>query len=199
MRSLSSILAGIFKFGYIDEEGAELPYKHQNIWAREKTSGPDRLVVAPSAGQVAFLLKLAAVMPEPYFLLYVLHTSRSDVAPGRYQSPEPVSRDQLIRFLGQFRDFLESDARHDLWIGPPDKSSLLVYDRHQILFAYGPLDFFELVLNENGLQEMDEVRLPDPHVHRYNEEFDLQAVELLNYWPWKYSPLQPSDYQLKPQ
>jgi hypothetical protein len=192
-------LAGLFKFGYIDEVGAELPYQHKNIWAREKTSGPNRLVIAPSSGQVSLLSKLAAVMPEPYFLLYVLHTPRSDVAPGRYQSPEPTSFDQLTRFLGKFRDFLEGDARHDLWIGLPDKSSLVVYDRHQILFAYGPHDAFESILNENGLQEMEQVRLPDPHIHRYNQEFDLQAAELLNYWPWKYSPLQPSDYQLKPQ
>ncbi len=195
MRPFSSILAALFKFGYIDEAGAELPYRHKNIWAREKTSGPSRLVIAPSFGQVDVLLKLAAVMPEPHFLLYVLHTPRSDAAAGRYQSPEPVSCDDLTQFLGKFRDFLEGDARHDLWIGAPDRSFLLVYDRHQILFAYGPLDSFGSVLNENGLDEMDEVRLPDPHVHRYNPEFDLQAAELLNYWPWMYSPLQPSDCQ----
>jgi len=188
-------VTSIFKFGYLDEAGAELPYQHNNIWAREKTSGRDRLVIAPSSGQVDVLLKLAAAMPEPYFLLYVLHTPRSDVGPGRYQSPEPVSRDQLIQFLRKFSDFLEGDARHDLWVGSPDKSSLLVYDRHQILFAYGPLDSFKSVLIESGLQETDEVRLPDPHVHRYNKEFDLQAADLMNYWPWKQFPLQDSDRQ----
>jgi hypothetical protein len=188
-------VTAIFKFGYVNEAGAELPYQHKNIWAREKTSGPDRLVIAPSSGQVDVLLKLAAVMPEPYFLLYVLHTPRSEVAPGRYQSPEPVSRDQLIQFLRKFGDFLEGDARHDLWVGSSEKSSLLVYDRHQLLFAYGPLASFKSVLNENGLREIDEVRLPDPHVHRYNQEFDLKAAELMNYWSWKQFPLQDSDFQ----
>jgi hypothetical protein len=188
-------LAGIFKFGYIDEKGAELPYLHKNTWALEKTSGSDRLVIAPSSGQVDFLLKLVAVMREPYFLLYVLHTPRSDVAPGRYQSPEPVSRDLLTLFLSEFSDFLEGDARHDLWISSFDKSSLLVYDRHQIVFAYGLLDFFKSVLNEHGLHEIDAVRLPDPHTHHYNQEFDLQAAELMNYWSWKYSPLQDCDGQ----
>jgi hypothetical protein len=179
----------------VDGSGAELPYQHRNIWAREKTAGPDRLVIAPSSGQVDLLLKLAAVMPEPYFLLYVLHTPRTEVAPGRYQSPEPVSRDQLSSFLRQFRDFLEGDARHDLWIGSSEKSSLLVYDRHQILFAYGPLDSFKSVLIENGLQEANEVRLPDPHVHRYNQEFDLQATDLMKFWSWTQFPLQDSDRQ----
>jgi hypothetical protein len=190
-----SVLAATFKFGYVDKAGTEFPYQHKNIWAREKTSGPDRLVIAPSSAQVDILLKLAAVTPEPYFLLYVLHTPRSDVAAGRYQSPEPVSRDRLMRFLHKFRDFLEGDARHDLWVGSPDKSFLLVYDRHQILFAYGPLDSFKSVLVENGLQEADEVRLPDPHVHRYNQEFDLQAADLLGLWSWKQFPLQDSDRQ----
>jgi hypothetical protein len=188
-------LAATFKFGFVDEAGAELPYRHKNIWAREKTSGPDRLVIAPSSGQVEVLLKLAAAMPAPYFLLYVLHTPRSDAAAGRYQSPEPVSRSQLTEFLGKFGDFLEGDARHDLWIGSPDKSFLLVYDRHQILYAYGPLDSFKSVLIENGLEEADEVRLPDPHVHRYNQEFDLQAADLISFWSWRQFPLQDRDRQ----
>jgi hypothetical protein len=188
-------VAATYKFGYVDETGAELPYQHKNIWAREKTSGPDRLAIAPSSGQVEVLLKLAAVMLDPYFLLYVLHTPRSERAAGRYQSPEPVSHDQLILFLRQFRDFLEGDGRHGLWIGSSDKSSLLVYDRHQILFAYSALDTFQSVLDENGLKETDRVRLPDPHVHRYNQEFDLQAEALMNLWSWKQFPLQDSDRQ----
>ena len=188
-------MAATFKFGYVDEAGVETPYRHRNIWALEKTSGPDRLVIAPSSGQVEILLKLVAVMPEPYFLLYVLHTPRSDVAPGRYQSPEPVSLGQLIQFLGKFSNFLEGDARHDLWIGSPDKSFLLVYDRHQILFAYGPLDSFKSVLIDNRLQEANEVRLPAPHIHRYNQEFDPLAADLMNFWLWKQFPLQDSDRQ----
>jgi hypothetical protein len=188
-------LAATYKFGYVDESGAELPYQHKNIWARERTTGPDRLVIAPSSRHVDLLRKLTAVMAEPYFLLYVLHTPRSEVAPGRYQSPEPVSRDQLSSFLRQFGDFLEGDARHDLWIGSPEKTSLLVYDRHQILFAYGALDSFKSVLIENGLRETNEVRLPDPHVHRYNQEFDLQAADLMKFWSWKQFPLQDRDRQ----
>jgi len=185
-------LTASYKFGYVDETGAELPYQHKNVWAQERTTGPDRLVIAPSSGQVDLLSKLSAVMAEPYFLLYVLQVPRSEVPAGRYQAPEPISRGQLTLFLRQFGDFLEGDGRHHFWIGSTDKS-LLVYDRHQVLYAYGPLDKFKTVLYESGLQETTEVLLPDPHVHRYNQQFDRQAADLMNYWSWKPFPLQDSD------
>jgi hypothetical protein len=182
-----------YKFGYVDADGSELPYQYKNVWAREKTSGSDRLVIAPALDYIDLLSKLSAVMSAPYFLLYVLQVPRSEVAAGRYQNPEPVSREQLISFLRRFCDFIEGDGRHHLWIGSADKSSLLVYDRHQVIYAYGQLESFEAVLDENGLQQTAEIRFPDPHVHRYNQEFDEQAANLMNYWMWKQFPLQDSD------
>ena len=186
-------MTATYKFGYLDETGAELRYQHKNIWAQEKTSGADRLVIAPSFGHVDLLSKLSGVMEEPYFLLYVLQVPRSEVPPGRYQAPEPISRAKLTSFLRQFGDFLEGDGRHHFWIGSTDKSSLLVYDRHEVVYAYGPLDAFKAILIENGLQETTDVLLPDPHVHRYNQSFDQHAGDLMSFWSWKQFPLQDSD------
>jgi hypothetical protein len=133
-------------------------------------------------------------MHEPYGLLYVLQVPRNDVDPaGRYQNPEPISRADLGKFLQRFSSFLENDGRHHFWIGSADKSATLVYDRHDVLYAYGPLDLFEGILLRNNLHKADTVSFPGPHVHHYNQQFDQEARELMNYWQWIKYPLQGSD------
>ncbi len=133
-------------------------------------------------------------MNDPYGLLYVLHTPRGGAAEaGRYQSPEPINRDQLTSFLHRFGSLLEGDGRHHFWISAVDGSSLLVYDNHDVLYAYGPLADFEAILHDNGLKEVQEVLFPVPHLHRYNAEFDGLVDDLMHYWPWKRFPLLESD------
>jgi hypothetical protein len=187
-------LTTTYKFGYLDKSGVDLPYQYANVWARERTTDPDRLVIAPSSRHVDLLLELAAVMNEPFGLLYVLQLPRSDAYPaGRYQNPEPISREELGVFLGRFGNFLENDGRHHFWIMAIDKSGLLVYDRHNVTFAYGPLEEFETVLLRNNLRRVDEVSFPDPHVHHYNADFDKEALDLMSYWSRLEYPLQDSD------
>lgn len=183
-----------YKFGYLDASGAESCYQYQNVWTRQKTKGTDRLVVAPSSRHVELLVQFATVMNEPYGLLYVLHTQRRGAAEaGRYQSPEPITRGQLVLFLQRFGRLLEGDGRHHFWISAVDNSSLVVYDNHNLVYAYGPLEAFEAILRQNNLQETPGVAFPEPHVHRYNAEFDGLVADLMNYWPWKRFPLQNSD------
>jgi hypothetical protein len=69
----------------------------------------------------------------------------------------------------------------------------VVYDNHNLLYAYGPLEPFEAILRKNSLQEAPEVTLPEPHVHHYNAEFDGLVADLMSYWPWKRFSLQESD------
>jgi hypothetical protein len=187
-------LAAIFKFGHLNKSRAECPYQYEDTWARQETTGPVRLVIAPSSGHVNLLHKLAAAMNEPYGLLYVLHTPRNDVnSAGRYQSPEPISGTELESFLQEFSDFLEGDGRHQFWIGAADNSALLVYDNHNVIYAYGPLENFQAILLRNGFSQSEKVVFPDPHVHRCNPSFDERAGELLKHWSWKKLPLQDSD------
>lgn len=74
-----------------------------------------------------------------------------------------------------------------------DSSSILVYDNHNVIYAYGPLDAFERILLAQGLARAENVAFPVPHMHRYNVEFDEQAKSLLSYWNWIHFPLQESD------
>lgn len=103
------------KFGTLDPAGNDVPYRYPDLWAREQTTGPERIVAAPAASHIDLLIALSRVLPEPFGILYVLLVSRSDQEPGRYQSPVPVSRAEMETFLHEFRGFLEGNGRHHIW------------------------------------------------------------------------------------
>lgn len=69
------------KFGWIPEQ--ERKYEYPDIFAFEQTSGPERLVIAPSAGHVHILIDLLQLMPEPLGILYVLVVPRGGSEGGR--------------------------------------------------------------------------------------------------------------------
>ena len=75
-------------------------------------------------------------------------------------------------------------------MGEPDP---LVYDRHNIIRAYARLDEFAGIVGAKGMTKTQKIRIPDPHVHRYREEYDSDCRDLLEYWDWKHSPLREAD------
>jgi hypothetical protein len=182
-----------YKFGHLDFSGEEVPFQYGNHWAVERTTGPSRLVIAPASNQIALITRLATVMRAPFEVLYVLLVPRGGGKSGRYQAPKPIDFGEVELFLWQFQELFESDARQHVWVGSADNSSLLVYDNHNVIYAYGPLEEFERILASAGLARCEDVRFPKPHTHRYNFEFDQQAESVLKYWEWVHSPLQESD------
>ena len=180
-----------FKFGCKPEEPQA--YAYPNIWSREKTSGSERLVVAPDSGHIALMQELSSHMAEPFGILYVLGVPRGQGVAGRYQCPEPVTRPKAAAFLKRFEQFFESDGRHHVWLASVSSADLLVYDKHNVIYVYGQLSVFEDVLQRRGLKRIDSIRFPDPHIHNYNPEFDKDERQILQYWDWKHFPLQESD------
>ena len=118
-----------------------------------------------------------------------------EAEPGRYQSEYSFSLDQLQQFLHEYSDFFENDARHNLWIRPVSGEGLLVYDRHNIIYAYGPIDKFIMRLETIGLAETKDqfLHYALPHVHHYHPEFDICQDRLLSEEKWIASPLRPGD------
>ena len=155
----------------------------------ESTKGPDRLVLAPAADQTGLLLDLARQLPEPFWLLYVVLVPRTGAEPGRYQIPEPMNRVEMDDFIRSYQDFLERDGRHHLWIASASSQDSLIYDNHNVIYAYGPLDKYRQVAEQHGLNE-GEVRFPAPHQHCYNSEYDSDERAILTRWEWIKSPLQ---------
>lgn len=175
------------------EWGLQTPVRYPNVYAVEQTTGPERLIVGPASDHVEVLLSLAELWREDYFLLYVLLVPRlGKREPGRYQSPGPLSFEEVATFCRRFAPFLQGDGRHHLWIGSTTNAGLLIYDRHEWIWAYGDIPAYVGVLTSRGLTE-GEVVLPVPHSHAYNAAFDAAEDELAGAWEWSHFPLQPGD------
>jgi hypothetical protein len=169
-------------------------HRYDHVFVREATTGPDRLCVAPRPRHTHLMLALAAVLTPPFGLLYVLHTPRARARHGRYQSPW-LERERLEELFERFGDFWAGDSRHDVWLYSQSDEATLVWDRHDLIYAYGPLDRFVTVLERDGLRRAVDVSIPSPHVHFYNAEWDHAQDALLRAVDWDISPLLPADEQ----
>jgi hypothetical protein len=189
------MMSDLYKLGRVPDDLndglSDERFEYPNIWARETTSGPDRLAIAPRSGYAQLLGKLCENIAPPFLLLYVLAIPRGGGEPGRYQSNYSFSLSQLQQFLSGYSEFLEKDARHNLWVRSDE--GMLVYDRHNVIYAYGPLERFVAVLQSAGLTESNEVRFPSPHAHYYHPDFDSDEKRILHDEEWTISPLRPGD------
>ncbi len=152
-----------------------------------------KIVATLPHGDPKVFAKLAECMMEPYLVLYVLHTPRGEGKSGRYQSP-PLAHDELKNLLDIFGNFFASDSRFDLWIHSPTDQATLVWDRHNLIYAYGIAEkFLECLRYLRFAEGIPEI--PATHEHHYRKEFDHEAARLLTHWEWKYSELHPEDEQ----
>ena len=153
----------------------------------------ERLVAGVPGGDPVVFERLVECLEPPYLLLYVLHTPRGEAQPGRYQSPA-LSPAQVKWFLARFAPFLSADARFDLWARSPKENATVVWDRHNEVFGYGPLDRYSSTLSSMGFSA-GRPEVPSPHEHHYRAEFDVLAKEILTAFDWSHSPLRPEDEQ----
>lgn len=181
-----------FKFGRLLPDGEGVEHQYADVYEWERTTGPARLVIAPRADHVDLLRALSECWAGPYWILYVLAVPRGGAEAGRYQLPAPVVRAELTAFLAEHRAFLEGDARHALWVASAAGDGTLVYDRHNVIYAYGPLERFEDVLTRRGITR-GTVTCPVPHSHHHRPEFDAAQADLLAGHEWIHSPLRPGD------
>jgi hypothetical protein len=186
--------ASVTKFSGLDAVGSPSRYPYDDRWSIERTTGPDRIVVAPSRGHhVDVLLDLARCLREPFGVLYVLLLSRTGAhESGRYQSDVPASRAEAEAFVRRFGDYFEGDGRHHLWLMSLPDEATLVYDNHDLIYGYGPLNQYRAVLSGRGFSE-GTTAIPAPHQHCYNAEYDGAENDLMDYWGWRRFPLQPDD------
>lgn len=183
------------KFAHVSSSTGtpDTPIDHGNQWEVERTTGPLRLIIGPSRDHVETMLALSRELPEPFYILYVLLLSRrGDHERGRYQSPEPMARADMERLLTDFRDYFEQDGRHHVWVASPQAGATLVYDNHDVIYAYGPIERYEDVLARRGFRE-GIVGFPAPHGHRYNAEFDDDETRLMQSLAWERHPLRDED------
>ena len=171
-----------------------VPYSHAPIFTTETTSAQTlRLLAGVPGGDASVLLNLIECLTPPFFVLYVLHTPRGEGDSGRYQSP-PLELSALRAFISQFASFFAGDARFDLWVHSPSAEGTIVWDRHDVIYGYGPVECFGHALVSLGFAQ-GKPNVPAPHAHNYRQEFDPDATAILSAFSWQYSLLRPEDEQ----
>ncbi len=182
----------MFKLGHLDAD-KWMEHIHPATYRLPSPDSSQRIVAGVPHSDPAIFHQLVASLEPPYHLLYVLHTPRSEGESGRYQSP-PISKTELEWFLTEFGEFLSLDSRFDLWAHSPAENATVIWDRHNQIFAYGPITRFEQELRSLGFVQ-GECCIPVPHEHHFHRVLDEQAKRLLNAFAWSRSPLQAADEQ----
>jgi len=172
--------------------GEDVAWSYEPSYARQVMGGVERLVIAPGNAPVRLLRELLPLLPEPVWVLYVLITPRSEAPAGRYQSALPHSREEVLALLEHFENYLALDGRHNLWLAAPPAGQL-VFDRHEVIYAYGPIVEIAARLKEKGFAEVEMIRVPVPHSHHFHEEMDADERAMLEHWEWVTSELQETD------
>ena len=152
-----------------------------------------RLYAGVPFGNPFIFQALTLSLQPPYILLYVLHTPRGEADPGRYQSP-PLSEQEFKTFMQIYGPYLGSDGRFDVWARSHEDNATIVWDRHNFLFAYEPVDNFIRIMSALNFSQGDVPKL-DNHVHHYRDECDADAAAILTALDWQWSPLRPEDEQ----
>jgi hypothetical protein len=180
------------KLYIIGKDENEVSFDYGNIFEKEQAETYNRLVIGASSGHVDLIIGMIENLMPPFYILYVLVASRGEHEDGRYQSPLIMSKKELINFLSHFRDYFETDGRHNVWIGTLDNSGSLIYDQHNIIYAYGPTEKWKHELVIKGFKE-ETLQCPFPHSHHFNYENDKYEDEIINYWNWRFFELADQD------
>jgi hypothetical protein len=182
------------KFLKIFTDNSAVVNEYGKIFEIESTPSFTRLKIASDHEQIELLLKLCLNLTPPYFIHYVLVTSSLGNQLARYRSNEINSLKSVSEFLNEFKEFLEFDGRHHIWISNKDNSEILVYDQHNVIFSYGQLNNQLAILKAEGYKQTS-FNFPYPHAHHFNPEFNILEEKILKYWPWVLFGLTPDDTQ----
>jgi hypothetical protein len=169
-----------------------VPHRYPKTFVREKTTGAVRLKIAASDHGAQLLLQLASVLDGPFTPLYVLLVPRGGGTEGRFQGPW-MDRTELHDFIQRFGPFFEQDGRHHIWLFSDKEKATIVYDQHDVIFAYGPTDSYVRLLESMGYSEGENLAFPAPHGHCYHPAFDEEERALTSSADWRHTPLRQGD------
>jgi hypothetical protein len=88
---------------------------------------------------------------------------------------------------------MEADGRHNIWIASASTSDMLIYDRHNVIYAYGSLSKWQAILSKDNLNEVAAIQFPSPHSHHYHQSMDTEEHRMVTYWDWNLTPLRDAD------
>ena len=105
-----------------------------------------------------------------------------------------MSYEEISEFVNKYKNLLETDGRHHLWLGSANTKQLMVYDRHNIIYIYDDITKVAEYLKSKGFHE-NKVSIPFPHVHYYQDYQgnDINEANILKHWNWGRTPLREQD------
>jgi hypothetical protein len=178
---------GLYRLGSL-VDGGWAEHVHPRIYVRHALEGGgERVVATAPGGDPQILRSLAANLTPPFRLLYVLHQPRGEAAVGRYESPD-LSAAELDGFFERFGAFLQRDSRFDLWIFSIENGAAVIWDRHDLVWAYSRADAFEETMRALGFGP-GQPAVPSPHVHHEHHALRGDADALIRFFAWKHTPL----------
>jgi hypothetical protein len=145
-------------------------FEYGDIFCREDVGAHGRLKIGLNGRQDACVRTLTSPLAGPFQLLYVLHTSRTDAQLGRYESPD-LDETNVREFLDKFGRFLSEDARHDIWVRSHSDDATIVLDRHNVVYASGPLNIFEAALHTMGIVAGGTIQILGNHFRGTSSRF----------------------------
>lgn len=168
---------------------------HSNCYKQVAIDTPyPRVVFATKDGYIKLIKECLRIMPEPFSVMYVLIRPIVGVDVGRYMSEEPFSRKEMDAFLDEYGHFFEHDGRHHIYFISDDPGTFLVYDHHDMIYAYGQQEnFLNLLRNKNYLEE--EPIVENPHYHGFNHDHRVDERHLLASREWTRYDLERADDQ----
>jgi hypothetical protein len=175
-----------------EKAGLWRPHDYGKVYAHQNRSSDPSLSIAASHEGSQLLQDLSQVLSEPFFLLYVLVVPRGGSSEGRYQSDE-LSRREVDGIFERFGGFWDNDGRHSIWLRSHSDDATLVYDRHNLIYAYGPIGRFESLLISLGYSMTLQLSLAFVHQHAYHQEFDDLERELTTRFADRRSDLREGD------
>ena len=190
-----------FKLGHLVSPGPPEPtfeaHAYGNLWMRQTIGPTERLALAPDHAACGLIIDLTRPLAEPFGLLYVVLYPHFGHERGRYQAKTPLGRTSMERFFRDYAEFFEMDGRHNIWacsLEPDGRvAGQIIYDHHNIIYAYGPLEAYAEVAAARGLVE-GPVVVPRDHRHQFDPRYNRDESNLINEREWITFPTEESDY-----
>lgn len=184
---------GKYPYGTINENNEVKTYENDDTWCLKEYSNVKRITVAPKNNQVELMLEIAKGFESPLKIVYMLfRPGNESVTRGRYLCPEPVQYDDVEIFCSKFREYLETDGRHHLWIFSDNEKGtkqFLIYDNHRLLHVFNDVGRTKAILEKKNFREEEIiVPVPEPHVHLSSSDHNVIETEVLGYWDWVRTP-----------
>ena len=172
---------------------AESAHVYENIYdIITYGNGTKCLRITASGSLSDLMVKLGALVRGNWYVLYTLLTSHSGNRPGRYQGIEIENFEGIVALFDKYKNYFDGDGRHNIWLGSTVNNDLLVYDKHNVIYAYGPIDAFVGRIRSYGYCE-GVIKIPSPHTHHYPSENVRFEMSIMNEWDWKWYDLAEND------